>query len=365
MKVVLAGGGTAGHVNPAVAIASALKDEDEAVFFGTERGAEARIIPQRGQRLELIEVRGFDRSKPWTLAATGWVALQAVRHARSLLKTHDPDVVIGMGGYVSLPVCIAARTAKIPVVLHEQNIVFGLANRLAKPLAAAVAVSFEDTLGATGGKGVYTGNPVVPELVEADPATARAAAVKRFGLDPDRKTLLVFGGSQGARRINEAAAGLATGWSSLDAVQILHITGRDAFDRVNEEVGAAGAGGLVYRVLPYVDRMGEAYAVADVALCRGGATTVAELCVTGTPSVIVPYPYHRDKQQEKHGRVLERAGAAVVLDDALTDSASVAAAVEPLLHAPERLAAMRAAALELGRPDAAGHVVQMVREVAG
>ena len=360
MKVVLAGGGTAGHVNPAIAIAGALDGEDEAVFFGTSRGAEARIVPARGHRLELIEVRGFDRSKPWTIVATGWVALRAVSRARSLLKRHAPDVVLGMGGYVSLPVCTAARLARIPIVLHEQNIVFGLANRLSAPVAATIAVSFEDTLDQAGGKGVFTGNPVLPELVDQDAAAGRTRAIERFGLEKDRTTLLVFGGSQGARRINEAAAGLAEVWSARRSLQILHVTGREAFESINARVAQA-EDGLIYKVVPYIEEMAEAYAVADIALCRGGATTVAELCVTGTASVIVPYPYHRDKQQELHGKVLERAGAAIVLDDSRTDTRSVAAAIEPLLVEDGRLASMRSAARALGRPEAARQVAEVAR----
>lgn len=362
MRVVLAGGGTAGHVNPAVAIASAL-DDGAVTFFGTARGAEARIVPARGGALETIEIRGFDRSRPWSFFGTGWVAARAIFRARSLLKAHRADVVVGMGGYVSLPVCLAARSVGVPVVLHEQNIVLGLANRATKSVANKVAVSFEETLPQAGSKGVFTGNPVLPELVGLDRAALRSAAIDRFDLQPHRKTLLVFGGSQGARRINDAAAGLSRRWSDRDDLQVLHVTGRTAYEEILVKAGEAPAGRLLYRVVPYVEAMGEAYSVADIALCRGGATTVAELCVTGVPSVIVPYPYHRDKQQERHGHVLERAGAAIVLDDAETNTDSVAELIGKALTDDERLGSMRSAALALGRPEAAAHVARLVREV--
>ena len=224
MKFVLAGGGTAGHVNPAIALARAL-DGDDVTFLGTPGGAEATLVPEAGFPLEPLTVRGFDRARPLSLPATGLRAVGAVRAARRLLKGIAPDAVVGMGGYVSLPACVAARSLRIPIVLHEQNIVFGLANRVSKPLARKIGVSFEDTLAAAGSKGVFVGNPVMPELTSFDPDEERAAGVARFELDPARRTLLIFGGSQGAQRINSAATELAAAWAGRDDLQIVHIVG--------------------------------------------------------------------------------------------------------------------------------------------
>ena len=363
MKVVIAGGGTAGHVNPAIALASAL-DEADITFVGTDRGVESRLVPGAGFTLRTIDVRGFDRSKPLSLAPTAVTAVGALFAARRLLKDIRPDVVVGMGGYVSLPVSWAARAARSPLVLHEQNIVLGLSNRVARSKARRVAVSFEETLADVGSKGVYTGNPVARDLVSLDRETARPKALAAFDLDPARSTLLVFGGSQGAARVNAAAAGLAAHWGDRDDVQIVHITGRSSFEDVRSVVEAAGEGRLLYRLLPYAEDMGLAYSVADLALCRGGATTVAELGVTGLPAVIVPYPYHRDKQQERHGRVLERAGAAKVLPDAEATTATVAEIAGGLLVDRDSLTKMRAAALLAGRPDAADRLATVVREAA-
>ena len=363
MKVVIAGGGTAGHVNPAVSLAHALAG-DEITFVGPKRGVESRIVPEAGFAMEEIEVKGFDRSKPLSLIPTGLTALGAVRDSRSLLKRIRPDVVVGMGGYVSLPVTWAARSAGASVVLHEQNIVLGLAHKVSKRKATRVAVSFEETLADVGPKGVYTGNPVSRALVTLDRIAARARAVQEFDLRPDRSTLLVFGGSQGAKRINEAAAGLAHLWGTREDVQVLHITGRDAFDAIRRNVEEAGDVSLVYRTVPYVSDMGLAYAIADLALCRGGATTVAELGVTGVPAVIVPYPYHRDKQQERHGRVLEKEGAATVLMDEEATTERVAEITGGLLADRETLAKMREATSRWGRPDAAERLAEVVREAA-
>ncbi|MGH2821102.1 MAG: undecaprenyldiphospho-muramoylpentapeptide beta-N-acetylglucosaminyltransferase, partial [Actinomycetota bacterium] len=362
MRVVVAGGGTAGHVNPALALALALAG-DEVIFVGTTRGAEARLVPQAGFAFEAIEVRGFDRSRPATLVPTAILAGRAGAAALRLLGRLRPDVVVGMGGYVSLPVCLAAAARRMPVVLHEQNAVLGLANRVCKPLARRVAVSFEETLGEVGSRGIVVGNPVLPGIAEIDRTVERKRGQERFGLDPARRTLLVFGGSQGAERINRAAAGLSRLWPERSDRQIVHIAGR-ARSGLNHAASDDDDGGLVYRVVDFVEHMGEAYSVADLALCRGGATTVAELCVVGLPSIIVPYPFHRDRQQERHGRALERAGAAVVLDDEQTTPERVATEVEGLLSEDEELERMQKAARALGRPDAAQRLADVVGEAA-
>jgi UDP-N-acetylglucosamine--N-acetylmuramyl-(pentapeptide) pyrophosphoryl-undecaprenol N-acetylglucosamine transferase len=357
MNVVIAGGGTAGHVNPALAVAEAMSGHS-VTFVGTTTGAEAKLVPQRGFELDHIDVTGFDRARPLQFPVVALRAAGAFRRARSILGTRQPDVVLGMGGYVSLPVVAAARSSQIPVVVHEQNIVLGLANRIGRRAARRIAVSFEDTLASVGDKGVFTGNPVLPEIVSADLGAARAQAIDRFRLDPARKTVLVFGGSQGANTINDAARGLARLWAERSDIQIVHVTG------LRRPPGDISESDLIYQSVSFVDDMVEAYAVADVALCRGGATTVAELGVVGLPSVIVPYPHHRDRQQELHGRVLERAGAALVVADTDASPQRVAAALDGLLGDPDRLSRMRVAARSWGKPDAAAAVVDVVTAAA-
>ena len=357
MKVVIAAGGTAGHVNPALALAHAL-DGDDVSFVGTDRGLETRIVPEHGFALRTIEVVGFDRAKPLAFPAVALKALGAIRRSRALLAEIEPDVVVGMGGYVSLPVALAARSRSVPIVLHEQNIVFGLANRVTKRFARRVAVSFEDTLAEAGPGGVHTGNPVAADLATFDRTAARSEAFERLELDPGRRTAIVFGGSLGARTLNDAAIDLAELWRNRTDVQILHISGRGGSATPDRpEVSP------VYRQTDYIDDMKLAYAVADLAICRGGASTVAELCVAGVPSVIVPYPHHRDRQQERHGRVLEVAGAAVVIDDREASADRLAATFDELV-ASDRLEAMAEAARALGRPDAAADLARVVREAA-
>lgn len=364
MRVVIAGGGTAGHINPALALARALTG-DEVTFAGTTAGAEATLVPRAGFPLAIIEVRGFDRSRPASILPTGLRALRAIGQAIDLLQRTEAEIVVGMGGYVSLPACIAAARLRLPVVLHEQNIVFGLANRLCRPFARKIGVSFEETLKQAGRKGTFVGNPVAPEIVAADHDFERARGYERFDLDPDRSTLLIFGGSQGARRVNEAALGLTSMWADRSDLQILHIAGRVQAETFLEQARQrVGDGGLIYKVVDYVEDMVSAYATADLALCRAGATTVAELGVMGLPAIVVPYPYHRDKQQERHGRVLERAGAALVLTDEDTTAERVALVAGELLADDAKLKAMRSAALGIALPEAAADLARLVREVA-
>ena len=362
MRVLIAGGGTAGHVNPAVALALALHG-DHVLFVGTTAGAEARAVPAAGFDLETIDVRGFDRSRPASLLTVGPRAARALLSARRIIARFEPDVVVGMGGYVALPVCYAARVGRVPVAIHEQNVVFGLTNRLCRRFARAVAVSFEQTLRSAGPRGVNTGNPVLPQIAQMDADAKRASAIERYELDPERKTLLVFGGSQGARSINQVVPGLVSAWAPRDDLQILHISGR-ANRNVIDRVDAPSDGGLIYRGRDFVEDMAEAYAFADLALCRGGATTVAEIGAVGLPAIIVPYPYHRDEQQARHGEILEEAGAAIVVPDAETSAERIASEGATILSDDARLERMKRSARSFGRPEAADHLARVVRGVA-
>jgi UDP-N-acetylglucosamine--N-acetylmuramyl-(pentapeptide) pyrophosphoryl-undecaprenol N-acetylglucosamine transferase len=361
MRVVIAGGGTAGHVQPAVALARALEDE-EVSFIGTVHGAEAHLIPKARLPFSTIDIEGFDRARPWSLVSLGPRAVGATMQARAALGERRPDVVVGMGGYVSLPVCAAARLRGTSIVLHEQNIVLGLANRVCKRSAVRVAVSWAETLATTGRRGVFTGNPVLPEIAHLDRHGRHSDALARFGLEPNRRTLLVFGGSQGARRLNQAAVGLVERWRGRSDRQVLHLAGTNDYGAVTAEIASGGE--LPYKVVDFLPEMMDAYSVADLVLCRGGATTIAELTATGLPAIIVPYPFHRDRQQERHAQVLDDAGAAITLRDPDVTTASVGDAVDSLFDADGALEVMAKASLALGHPDAADRLATVVREVA-
>jgi UDP-N-acetylglucosamine--N-acetylmuramyl-(pentapeptide) pyrophosphoryl-undecaprenol N-acetylglucosamine transferase len=358
MNVVIAAGGTAGHVNPALALAHALSSET-ITFIGTSAGLEASVVPNAGFLLDPIDIMGFDRAKPTKLPAVGLKALGAIGAARKHLRSRSADVVVGMGGYVSLPVALAARSSSIPVVLHEQNIVLGLANTVSRPFARHIGVSFEETLSSAGRNAVFTGNPVLPEMVNFDRARLRSAGLDTFGLDPGRSTVLVFGGSLGARTLNVAGPQLAQRWRDRADLQVLHISGRSQQSQLAAEESMPSN----YHRVEYTSQMAQVYAVADLAVCRGGATTVAELGATGLPAVIVPYPHHRDKQQERHATVLARAGSAVVVPDSEATPDRLGTAVEDIVD-NGRLAGMAEAARRLGRPDAAHRLAELVKGAA-
>ena len=361
MRVVIAGGGTVGHVQPAIALARAL-EHDDVSFIGTAHGAEAILVRAGGLTFNSIDISGFDRARPLSLLGLAPKAARATMQARRLLRAHPPDVVVGMGGYVSLPVCTAARLNGNRVILHEQNIVLGLANRVCKRFASRVAVSWEETLSAAGRRAVFTGNPVLPEFAHFDREARRDQAFARFDLDPARKTLLVSGGSQGARRINEAVVGLSRRWQDRSDRQILHLVGRAEFESFQSKVEHTGK--LRYEMLDFLSEMIDAYSVADLALCRGGATTLAEITAVGLPAIVVPYPWHRDRQQERHAEVLERAGAAVALADPETTTDSVGDIADRILGSDEESQRMSAACRSLGNRDAAERLAEVVRGTA-
>lgn len=368
--ILLAGGGTGGHVFPSLAVAQALRQAapDLTVeFLGTAKGLESTLVPAAGWQLHTVDMLPLARKvSPSTLRIPG-VLLRAARQARGIIRVRSAVAAVVFGGYVSVPLAVAARWAKIPLIVHEQNAIPGLANKLAARWAAAVALT-HDGAGFGGARTVVTGNPVRPGLDPAIVRSGRAESLAHFGLDPDRRTLLVFGGSQGAARINTAAVASAALWREPGRLQILHATGRRDFATVQQawtESEVEGGHDLNVRCLDFIDRMDLAYAAADVVVCRSGASTLAELTVLGVPSVLVPYPHATADHQTANARSLQQAGGATVVTDADLDAARLVAEAEPLLLDEQRRSAMVAAARTFGRPDAAQDVARLVLEAIG
>lgn len=360
-SVVLAGGGTAGHVNPLLAVADELRRRHAGIdvtVLGTAEGLEAELVPARGYRLVTVPRVPLPR-RP----TLDWFRLPA-RLRRAVAVARDAAVgaqaVVGFGGYVATPAYLAAR-GRVPVVIHEQNARPGLANRLGARWADAVAVTFPGTRlpGAT-----VTGLPLRPPVAalaaarQTDADGARRAAAKTLGLDPAATTLLVTGGSLGALSLNRALAGAAADLADA-GVQVLHLTGtgKDA------EVRAAVAGVPGYHVLAYLADMQHALAVADLVVCRAGAGTVSELAALGIPAVYVPLPVGNGEQRLNAAPVVD-AGGGVLVPDAQLDPAWVRAHVVPLLADRARLAAMAQAARSVGTTDAAARVADLVEQVA-
>jgi UDP-N-acetylglucosamine--N-acetylmuramyl-(pentapeptide) pyrophosphoryl-undecaprenol N-acetylglucosamine transferase len=362
---VVAGGGTGGHVLPALAIAQALVGRGHAPetihFVGSSRGLEARLVPAAGFPITLLPGRGIARRL--TLDNVGAVLglVAAVVRALALVGKRRPRVVVPVGGYASVPAVLAAIVWRVPIVLHEQNAVPGLANRLAARFAKAAAVSVPGT---PLPRAETTGNPVRAEIAAVDRSPAgRAAARQALGLPEGRQVVGVFGGSLGARRINTAVQGLAAGpWSGRDDVAVYHVVG--SRDWAGFEAPSPGTDGLRYRAVEYEDRMPLLYAAADVMVSRAGATTVAEVAAAGVPAVLVPLPGAPGDHQTANAKALVDGRAGVLVPDAECTPERLASELDALLADPVRLEAMGRSAAALARPDAAERVADLVERHA-
>ena len=351
--MVVAGGGTGGHLFPGLAVAEAVAgaDPDRVLFVGSAYGIEARVIPQTRFAFRPLAIHGLrGRGARGALQLAAQLP-QAIVQAWRILGRFGADVVVGVGGYASFPVVVAAWLRRVPTVLLEQNAHPGLANRVLARLARRVCTTFaEAERYFPAGKVVLTGNPV--RLFAAPVASARHGF-----------TLLVFGGSQGAHRLNAAMAEAAAALrDALPGLRIIHQTGaadcaalRATYERL----------GVTAEVREFIDDMGAAYAAADVVVCRAGATTVAELTALGKPAILVPYPFAADDHQRANASVLEGHGAAMMILDRALTGAALAQTVSELARDPGRLARMGDAARRLARPDAAARVAATCREVAG
>jgi UDP-N-acetylglucosamine--N-acetylmuramyl-(pentapeptide) pyrophosphoryl-undecaprenol N-acetylglucosamine transferase len=360
VRVLIAGGGTAGHVFPAVAVARRLATEGvDVAFAGTRTGQEARLVPAAGFPFTEVEASPFVRKVSTRALMAPVVSLRSVGRCRPLVE--EADVVLGMGGYVSVPVGLAAIRARRPLVLHEQNAVPGLANRtLARP-ARAVALAFAEARRGLprSARAVVTGNPVRESIlsVARDREELAKEAAVELELDPSLRTVVVFGGSQGARHVDRSVDDAVPRLAHED-VQMLLLAGPAHADAVRSAIGDPP--GVPVRVLPFLERMELAYAIADLVVARAGATTVAEVAVCGVPSLLIPYPYATGRHQEANARALQRAGGAVVLLDDRLDGPALARRIDGLLDDGDELRAMGARARAWSRPDAAEALADVV-----
>lgn len=353
MRVLLAGGGTAGHTSPLLATAAVLRDAgDTIVCLGTPRGLEVDLIPRAGYELELVPPVPLPRRPSADLLKLPLRLRRTIGATLAVLDRVRPDVVVGFGGYVSVPAYLAARRRRLPIVVHEGNALPGIANKLGARFTTHVATSFPDT---ELRHGQYLGLPIRRDIATLDRAARRAEARAFFELDPDRPTILVTGGSQGARRINQAMAAAAPALAAA-GIQVLHAAGRP------EEVPVdAAAGAAPYRVLSFIERMDLAYAAADVIVCRSGANTVTEVAAVGLPAVFVPLPIGNGEQALNAHPVVE-AGGALLIDDAAFTAAWVENAVLPLVTDRGQLSTMSRAASNIVRADAAERLAAMIHE---
>ena len=354
MRIVIAGGGTGGHVIPALAIAQQLKKQlgAEVLFIGTARGIETRLVPQAGFPLELIRVGALKNVSLMTRAKTLFGLPRAIAASSRMLSEFDPEVVIGVGGYASGPAMVAAIRRRLPTLAFEPNVVPGFANRMIARWVSAAAVHFEETCRYFPHCRV-TGVPV------------RAAFFSIAAKTEGPPTLLVFGGSQGARAINQAMttieslAGLRT---KIPGIHIIHQTGQRDYDQVLAAYQRSGISGEVHK---FIDDMPGTFRRADLLVCRSGASSVGEITAAGKPAIFVPFPAAADDHQNVNARALERVGAAVVVEESNLGAAYLVDTIAALIGDSGRLRSMSAAAKSLAHPKAVEEIAEMVARLAG
>lgn len=357
MHVAIAAGGTAGHINPALALAEELRRRGhELTFFGQPTRLEATLVPQAGFSFVPIEVTGFDRSRPWTLATALWRMHRAQRRINDYFDAHGtPNVAVGFGAYVEMPLLRCCHAKGVACVLHEQNSVPGLANRLLARKVDCVCVSLPIAIDAFKSRVsaqtqiVVTGNPVRQSVIGASREAGRA----NNDIPDDAMLLLVFGGSLGARHLNDGLVALKDKLLSHTGLYVLHSTGKKDFDRVVAELRLSEEERCRWRVVPYIDAMGEALAAADLVLSRAGASSIAEIAALTVPALLVPYPFATADHQTVNARYLVDAGAAVLLPDDQIDTPAFLESLRSLIDDGERRTSMRQAAKSLAQDRAA------------
>lgn len=350
MKVLIAAGGTGGHIYPGIAVAKEILKRDassEITFVGTARGLENKIVPDNGFKLSLINSAGLKNVGLMGKLKGLFILPKSFLEARSIIKSFKPDVVVGAGGYVSGPVLLMASLMNIPTLVMDSNALPGFTNRKLAPFITKAALTFEDALPFFGKKGIMTGNPVRKEFFEIAPKAR------------DKKiNLLIFGGSQGARAINNA---MVEALQDLphDKLKITHQTGEGDFENIRELYNRAGWGDAA-EVKPYISNMVDEFAKSDLIICRAGATSCAEIAASGKAALLVPLPTAADDHQRVNAEALERAGAAQMILQKDLSGKTLAEKILNLINSPEKITAMEASAKKMAKADAAEVTVDLI-----
>lgn len=360
MRLLICGGGTGGHIYPALALAQYALKQDSAVeilFVGTEKGLESKIVPAAGFTLATIPARGYQRSLK-QLAPVLKELSAGLSQAKHILREFNPDVVLGTGGYVSAPVVLAAVMGRRPAVIHEQNALPGLANRILAPMVSKVCLSFEESgrLFSRFSRCLLTGNPRASEA-----AAARGAdGVKQFGLDENLKTIVVYGGSRGALKINRVMTEFLKTGRLPTKTQLVYITGEQYYQNVVDELGALPAN---VQMLPYLNDMPSLLAAADLVVTRSGATTLAEITALGLPAILIPSPNVVNNHQYYNARLLADAGAAFLLEEKDFNHFRLKRELDYIFSNPDIHEQFSCASRELGIPDSCERLYRCLIEI--
>lgn len=364
MRVVLTGGGTGGHIYPALAVArevSLQHPQAAFLYIGSKHGLEAQLVPRAGFPFQSVEISGLKRKLSLDNVKTVWKFIRAVAESKRMLREFKPDVVVGTGGYVCGPVMYAAAKLGIPTLVHEQNVVPGLTNKFLSRSASKIAVSFSESLSFfPPAKTVLTGNPRATEVMHGD-----AEAGRRFlGVDAGKKIVLIFGGSRGARAINEAVLSMVPHVSDFAGTHFVYVTGDVHYEKISASLRQMGDLPGNLSVLSFVHNMPDVLAATHVLVSRAGASTLAEVTALGVPSILIPSPYVTNNHQEKNARGLEKAGAAEVIVERDLTGQSLLESLTALLRDQNRWEQMRKSSLALGMPKAATEIVAQLTELA-
>ena len=359
MKIIVSGGGTGGHIYPALTLINAIKakrPDAEFLYVGTEKGLEADIVPKAGINFTALNLEGglerrFTLSNIFRAANAIW----SIKTAGDIVKDFKPNAVVGTGGYVCGPILLAASLMKVPTLIQEQNAVAGVTNKILSKFVNRIAVGTQDALkNFPADKTIYTGNPIRKEVLEGK----KEDGLREYNFTPDKPIVLISGGSRGARSINDAMIDVLKAEAKKNSAQFLHVTGKGEFNSITKRLADLDAPNI--RIVPYLYNMPRAMAMADLAIFRAGATGLAELTARGIPAILIPYPFAAENHQEFNARALVEAGAArMILNKDLT-AELLQKNLDELLASPEKLKSMAAASLSLGKPHAADEIADII-----
>jgi UDP-N-acetylglucosamine--N-acetylmuramyl-(pentapeptide) pyrophosphoryl-undecaprenol N-acetylglucosamine transferase len=362
MKIVMVGGGTGGHVYPAIAIAEAVQDkilDSQILFVGSEGGIEEKIVPDARFSLATIKARGMLRKLSYKAISSPFIAVAGFFDSLRILRSFKPDIIVATGGFVSLPVVLAAFFLRIPVILHEGNAIPGLSTKICKWFASCVTIAFESQRKYfRWKKKVYCiGGPVRRAITK----TVKSIAIQNMGLRQDQRIILVLGGSQGARSINKVTIDALPELARLN-VQVIHVCGERDYGWVNESIKEEPH---FYHLLPYMNNIWDGLAACDIVVSRAGATAISEIIARQIPSILIPFPFSAEGHQDLNAGILKNAGASVVIKDADLNKDSLFNELDRILKDKELYANMRAACATLGKPDAAYEFVNIIANSLG
>lgn len=364
-RIILSGGGTGGHIYPALSIYRRLKEMNpdlQCLYIGTERGLESRLVPQAGLDFKSIEIQGIKRSLSLSNLKSLWLMLTASHRAKKLIQDFKPDVIVGTGGYVCAPVVSAGASLGIPTLIHEQNSVAGLTNKFLARKVDRIATCFKAVhkdFAKYADKIRLTGNPRAQEVYQI--SANRQILAEQFDLNPQKATVLIFGGSRGAPAINQAAMGALSQWRDKD-YQVIIATGQDHYQELSTQIDLSGLGSNI-RLLPYIDNMPQVFPAIDLVVCRSGATTLTEIMALSLASILIPSPYVTNNHQEANAQALVDQGAAIMIKQDALSSDGLVKQIDQLMQHPVRLKQMGQAARTMAVVDATDQIIQQLMEI--